>query len=87
MFSRRVRDISVQEVTYKSKICQPEIYNLRDLIIKCTSVNELTQTIANDFLNKTTCNWQGKANFHYFFRIIINIPLHSMLLKKFRLVV
>ena len=87
MFSRRVRDISVQEVTYKSKICQPEIYNLCDLIIKCTSVNELTQTIANDFLNKTTCNWQGKANFHYFFRIIINVPLHSMLLKKFRLVV
>ena len=39
------------------------------LLIKCSSVNELSHRIGNDFVNKTTSNWQGKVNFHYFFRI------------------
>ena len=33
--------------------------------------------MANDYVNKTTSNWQGKVNVHYVFRI--NIPLHSRL--------
>ena len=40
-------------------------------------LNKLSHRMANDYVNKTTSNWQGKVNLHYFFRI--NIPLHSRL--------
>ena len=44
---------------------------------KCTSVSELSHRITNDFVYKTTSNWQGKVNSHYFLRI--SIPLYSSL--------
>ena len=48
------------------RFCNNKICNARNLI-NCTSVNELSSRIANDFVNKTTSNCQWKVNFHYFF--------------------
>ena len=61
----------VLEVTYTSNIF-PQII-MRE--IKCTSVYELSHIVANDCVNKTTGNWQGKVNFHYFLKEIY----HSIL--------
>ena len=55
---------------YKKSRTQPRLCNLKFVarnLIKCTSVNELSRRVDNNFDNKTTSNWQGKVNFHYFF--------------------
>ena len=66
LFVIRFRGIYLQEVKYTTKILWQQICNARNLI-NHTSVNELSRRIANDFVNKTTSNWQWKVNFHYFF--------------------
>ena len=60
---------------YKKSHAQVQFFNSK--FMTHISVNKLSHRMANDYVNKTTSNWQGKVNLHYVFRI--NIPLHSRL--------